>query len=130
MMYISNKGKQEITMELTEKQAQAIFEKASTTDLLEIFDEIRPEEEEIMDIETYITEFLTEPDDIRDFIENIQDNSKVDITDSYIYIATYYSDWKTADEVEDLLTQEVWVMFIQDYYADIDDEDEDDLDLI
>ena len=116
-------------MELTEKQAQAIFEKASTTDLLEIFDEIRPEEE-IMDIETYITEFLTEPDDIRDFIENIQDNSKVDITDNYIYIATYYSDWKTADEVEDLLTQEVWVMFIQDYYADIDDEDEDDLDLL
>ena len=116
-------------MEITEKQAQEIFEKASTTDLLEIFDEIRPEEE-IMDIETYITEFLTEPDDIRDFIENIQDNSKVDITDNYIYIATYYSDWKTVDEIEELLAQEVWVMFIQDYYADIDDEDEDDLDLI
>ena len=129
MMYISNKGKQEITMELTDKQAQAIFEKASTNDLLEIFDEIRPEEE-IMDIDTYLRDYLTETGDLRDFIDTIQGNSNINIMDNFIYIATYYEDWTSADEVEDLLTQDQWIMFIQDYYADIDIDDEDDLDLL
>lgn len=111
-------------MKITDKKAQEIFKSLDDSDLLDMFYELGTDED-IINIDDYIADSARNVEDIKRFIDDIQGNDSVDIYDEYIYFATYTYDWTSGNTVKELLTERAWLNIIQDYYEDIDEDDED-----
>lgn len=114
-------------MKITDKKAQEIFKSLDDGDLLEMFYDLRTGED-IINIDDYITDRVGNVEDVEEikrFVDDIQGNNNVDIYDEYIYFSTYIYDWKSGNTVKELLTERDWIHIIQDYYEDIDEDDED-----
>jgi len=113
-------------MKITDKKAQEILENSEDTELWEMYNELFMGDECILEVDDYLENEVTNSlDNLKNFIRLAQENSNLNLYNEYILVATYDSDYRTSDDVKSLLTDEDWVMVIQDYYEYIDEDDED-----
>lgn len=113
-------------MKITDKKAQEILISSSDDELMEMYMEVSTDEP-IVETEYYLDNLLSEVDAmdrLKDFMVMVRGDKYFDPYAQYTVLRFYNGDITSADTIRDLFSDEDWLNIIQNYYEDIDDEDE------
>lgn len=114
-------------MKITDEKAREILISSSDDELVEMYMEVSSDEP-IIETESYIDSLLSEADAmdrLKDFMARVQGDNYFDPYAQYTVLRIYNDDITSADTLRDLFSDDDWIITIQDYYEDIDEDDED-----
>lgn len=92
---------------INSKNIKDLLHKKSNEDLIEIY-ETAVGDADIFEVSEVI-KLAVQDDTIAYLIDTFQQIEQLSPFAKYIYQPAYYKDWKTADEVADLLTEQEWI---------------------